>query len=350
MRNVVVVGGGVGGLEAALALCSLAEDRVSVTMLATERHLVYRPLSVGVPFGKAQLLRAELAAIAAERGFALRHERLTAVDLDAQTVTTGTGVRDYDALVLAIGATATPAVGGALTFTGPRDIDRLRTALEELASHGGGRVVFAARSMRAWTLPLFELALHTRTWAQEQRLDVRITIVAPEAQPLGILGETELPDLLAASRIEYIAAAPEGTVPGGLWIPAVGQVDGDLVVALPSLTGPEIAGLPGDRLRFVPVDEFCRVRGSQNAYAVGDMAAHRIKQGGLAAQQADVAAAAIACAAGAAVELVPYAPELSALLSTGAAAVPLRGHTEKVFGRHLAPYLSVHSDLIESTS
>ena len=70
------------------------------------------------------------------------------------------------------------------------------------------------------------------------------------------------------------------------------------MIALPRLLGPRLRGVPSDPLGFVPVDAFTRVRGRDGVHAVGDIAAHAVKQGGLAAQQADVAAAVIAAGAG----------------------------------------------------
>ena len=49
----------------------------------------------------------------------------------------------------------------------------------------------------------------------------------------------------------------------------------------------------------MPVDEHAAVAGLEDVYAVGDATSFPIKQGGLATQQADAAAAAIAAAAGA---------------------------------------------------
>ena len=68
----------------------------------------------------------------------------------------------------------------------------------------------------------------------------------------------------------------------------------DLVVALPHLRGPELPGLPEESGGFVPVDAYGRVRGVDRVWAVGDMTTRPLRQGGLAAQQADVAAADIA--------------------------------------------------------
>jgi sulfide:quinone oxidoreductase len=96
------------------------------------------------------------------------------------------------------------------------------------------------------------------------------------------------------------------------------------------------------------------------------MAAHPLKQGGLAAQQADVAAKSIAAWAGEPVRPEPYDPVLRALLLTGRRPLYLRnppaaeswgpsgdaGHVEpwwpphKIVGEHLAPYLATHSELL----
>jgi NADH dehydrogenase FAD-containing subunit len=45
----LIVGGGVGALEAMLALRDLAEERVEVTLLCPQSEFRYRPTSVAVP-------------------------------------------------------------------------------------------------------------------------------------------------------------------------------------------------------------------------------------------------------------------------------------------------------------
>jgi sulfide:quinone oxidoreductase len=47
----LIVGGGVAGLEAALALRDLAGDRVQTTLLSPDPDFVYRPMTVREPFG-----------------------------------------------------------------------------------------------------------------------------------------------------------------------------------------------------------------------------------------------------------------------------------------------------------
>ena len=66
--NVVIAGGGVAALEAALALRALAEDRVRVELLAPEPLFWYRPLAVAEPFDLGEARHFQLSELAARIG------------------------------------------------------------------------------------------------------------------------------------------------------------------------------------------------------------------------------------------------------------------------------------------
>jgi sulfide:quinone oxidoreductase len=134
------------------------------------------------------------------------------------------------------------------------------------------------------------------------------------------------------------------------------------VIALPEPVGPDVPGLPVDGRGFVPVDRFGRVTGVDSVWAAGDVTSRPLKQGGLAVQQADVAATSIAAWAGADVEPKPYDPVLRGMLLTGeephylrrspASTVPstssrrpLWSLDAKIAGGRLARYLTVHPEL-----
>src|SRR5207253_10047688 len=59
---------------------------------------------------------------------------------------------------------------------------------------------------------------------------------------------------------------------------------------------------------FVSTDDHGRVHGLDDVYAAGDVTQFPVKQGGIATQQADSVAAAIAARAGAPVEPAPFRP------------------------------------------
>jgi sulfide:quinone oxidoreductase len=89
------------------------------------------------------------------------------------------------------------------------------------------------------------------------------------------------------------------------------------VVSVPVPEGSRIPGIPQNGDGFVPTDEYGRVRGRDDVFAAGDMTTFPIKQGGIAAQQADAAAESIAALAGASITPEPFRPVLRGLLLTG---------------------------------
>jgi sulfide:quinone oxidoreductase len=363
--RVLVAGAGVGGLETVLALQDVAADRVRITLLAPDRHFTYRPLAVAEPFVPGSVQRFPIAAIANDRGVSLHRDALARVHTDERCVETQEGARlDYDALVLALGARPAEAVPGALTFCGPQDAARVREVVSALREGLIRRVAFVVPSGTTWALPLYELALQAAAAVHKTAPAAALTLVTPEPTPLAAFGAkagAAIAELLAERGIHVRTGALADEVHDGrLWMGLEGSLPVDRVIALPRLVGPRPRGVPCDPLGFVPVDQYTRVTGRDGVYAVGDVAAHGVKQGGLAAQQADVAAAVIAAGAGAPVEPRPYEPLLRGLLLTGGETRYLRrarGQAAevarellwwppgKIVGRHLAPYLAARLEL-----
>jgi sulfide:quinone oxidoreductase len=94
--------------------------------------------------------------------------------------------------------------------------------------------------------------------------------------------------------------------------------------------------LPSDARGFLRVDRHGRVRDVPDVYAAGDATHFPIKQGGLACQQADAAAEAIAARAGAAIEPRPYTALLQGVLLTERDATVLRRDTGEAGGEDTA--------------
>ena len=133
----------------------------------------------------------------------------------------------------------------------------------------------------------------------------------------------------------------------------------DRVVSEPRLVGRRVPGIPLDHDTFIPTDAHGRVPGLENVFAAGDATSFPIKQGGLAAQQADAVAEAIAALVGIDIEPRPFHPVLRGVLLTGGSPRYLRADIsgtagddsvisrdalwwppDKLAGRFLAPYIS----------
>ena len=358
MTRVVIAGGGIAGLEALIALRAHLGPEPRIDLLEGATDLVERQRSVAEPFGGAEPKRFDLARIAADHGAVLAPDRLRDVDSDARVVHTVRGdTIAYDALLVAVGARTDVAIPGALTFRGPRDVIAYRRLLHALDTGRVRNVAFAVPDGIAWTLPLYELALLTaRHLRGKGRDDVALTIVTPERRPLDVFGSAVSARIAALLSRERIAVRTETTplrvTVGGLAVSDGEPAPAEWIVALPRLSGPWLAGLPHDADGFIPTDAHGAVPGAEGVWAAGDGTTFPIKQGGIAAQQADAAANAIAAALGAPVDPEPFLPVMRGLLLDGATERVLgsdgaspKGEeawwpAEKVAARHLAPYLA----------
>jgi sulfide:quinone oxidoreductase len=355
--RVLIAGGGVAALEAALALRALAGDRVAVELLAPGTQFPHRPSSVRSPFTGEESPQVSWDRVEIK----LHRGALESVDPGARDVLTTDGGRlRYDRLIVATGAHAVDAVHGATTFRGP-----VSAGVVDAAIHAAReRIIFVLPAESAWGLPVYELAL----LAAHEHLDgPDLMVVTPEPRPLDVFGRTAsdaVARLLDRAGIEFVGDTAADSVLGDALITREGRtIRADAVIAMPRLEPRLIPGLPEG---FLEIDEHARVVGVPDVFAAGDMTAEPIKQGGLATQQADAAAELIACEAGAEIEPRPYRPVLRGLLLTGEAPLymrtDLRGHgalarelryeppqtsraplwwpDQKIVGRYLAGYLA----------
>jgi sulfide:quinone oxidoreductase len=360
-ERILIAGGGVAAVEAVAALRALAGPLPHITLLAPETQMAQRQASVGAPFGFGAPGPLPLREIARRAPFELRVGSLAEVDPGTYTVRTHWDETiSYDTLIVAVGGRAEPAVEGAITFTGPAEAAKVAEAVED-----ADRIVFVQPFASGWSLPVYELAI----MAAVQRTGTQITVVTAETAPLWVFGEqagSAVRELLSARGIALRTATRAVTARAGrLELGDGDSIPADAVVALPRITGPAIAGLPHDRNGFIPVDAHGAVRDLAGVYAAGDATAFPLKQGGLATQQADAVAEAIAVRLGVPVVAEPFRPVLRGLLLTGGAPLYLRAQLgtvgadtarrlpvaavsrralwwppTKVAGRYLAPLLA----------
>jgi sulfide:quinone oxidoreductase len=361
----LIAGGGVAGLEAALALRDLAGDRVDVTLLAPEPEFAYRPMRVREPFGYSVAKTYQVAEIAQDIGADFVQDAFKRLDAERSTVHTEQGAEiGYDALLLALGARLRPAFTHGLTIEDWKLDEQLHGLIQDVEGGYVRSLAFVAPSPLSWPLPIYELALMTAARAYDMGTDVSITIVTPEEAPLAVFGSKvseTVSGLLEGRGIETILSArSEVPEPGRISIhPGDRNLRADRIVALPQLFGPATPGVPGGAQRgFIPIDAHCAVPHLDRVWAAGDATDFPVKLGGIAAQQADTAAEAIAALAGARVEPKPFRPEIHAVLLGGDKPLYMSAHLtgghgssseigetptwsppSKIAAKYLAPYL-----------
>ena len=363
--RVLIAGGGVAALEGVLALRELALDQVSTTLLAPEAEFVYRPLRVREPFGYSEAQRYPLADVAQDIEAELIVDAFKWLAPEQSIVHTEGGRElGYDALLLAIGARLSPAFKHAVTIDDRKLDEQLHGLIRDVEDGYVHKLAFIAPPVMPWPLPIYELALMTAGRAYDMGADLSITIATPEDAPLALFGSAvsdAVAGLLTDRGIMVVTSAHcDVPSPGHVSIhPGARILQVDRIVALPRLSGPATPGVPTDAAGgFIPVDEHCRVRGLERVFAAGDATDFAVKFGGIAAQQADAAAEAIAALAGATIEPRKFEPEVHGILlgagkplymsayitgGHGSSSVvsdqPTWSPPSKIAARYLAPYL-----------
>jgi sulfide:quinone oxidoreductase len=367
--RVVIAGGGVAGLETLLALHSLAGDRTDITLVEPELTFVNRSMAVMEPFKDRGARGVRTEDIAGECGAHWIRRTLDRVSHEERVAFTRDGMElPYEMLVLAVGARRPERPwppDGQLLFYDGRDVPDYALLLRRVRDGRANKLAFVRPAGASWPLPMYDLALLTAAdcASHGRSAEVELSLITPEPGPLGIFGtraSAAIRGLLDQAGVTlYTSSFGEPAGEGWLDVtPGLRRLQVDGVVTQSRLVGPRLRGVPCDRDGFIQTDNHGRVHGIEGVFAAGDATAFPIKQGGLAAQQADAVAEAIACSAGADISPQPFRPILRGTLLTGAAARYLRADisgtagddsmisTEalwwppnKLCGRYLAPYL-----------
>jgi sulfide:quinone oxidoreductase len=278
---------------------------------------------------------------------------------------------------VAAGARPIPGLPGALSFGAAGDVDAVRETMGEIGSSRFGSVAFALPPGISWPLPLYELALLAGTRVNAKGASgVTLTLATCEEQPLALFGARvadAVRTLLTERGVRLRTRSRSFQVERGrLIIDGAGAVPADRVITLSRLVGPALPGLAQDESGFIPTDQHGRVHAAPDVYAAGDVTTFPLKQGGVAAQQANAVCHDIAARVGAPVQPQGFRAVVRGVLLTGAEPMRVgveadlespavrdvdersggaRGptdtssqepdwHPTKIFGRYLGPYLA----------
>ncbi|MFY9265895.1 MAG: FAD-dependent oxidoreductase [Solirubrobacterales bacterium] len=320
--HIAIVGGSIAALEAAIGLSDSFVMRATVTVITSSTEFVYTPFAVLEPFGLGKASKFDLRETLANPRVSIVEDVASRVDVDRRVVCTAAGREvAFDAAVVATGAQRHAVLDNAITIGGPGGIERMGFLVAEIDAGTVGTVVFAIPPGITWTLPLYELAMLTAARAKSRLRDsVRVVLVTAEDEPLAIFGHQasrRIRELLDERDVELATSTHAVNYDGeSLELAMRENIAADRVVAMPRLFGQPIPGLPHDRDGFLQTDAFGLIDGLKDVYAAGDVTAFPVKQGGIAAQQADAVVSALEARFGGREEAEPFHPDLRGILVT----------------------------------
>ncbi len=305
MKKVLVLGGGIGGVEAAIFLKKEGFD----VELVTDREFVYiYPISIWIPTGEINLPDATLPIrdIASAHKFKFLIDKVVSISgKENKVVLENYGEKkDFDYLVIAIGQTKLKHKGIEHTLSicgSPEEALEIRKRLEKLIDRGYGKIAFgfggnpkAPESVRGG--PVFEVMFNVHNYLKKLGLRNNFDLVffAPMAKPGQRLGEKALQmmDMMFSKMgIEKITGKKiKEFLEDGIVLEDNTVIKSDLTIFTPAGDGHPVikeSDLPQTEAGFLIIEDSCQVKDHENIYAVGDVASiqgpnWRAKQGHLA--------------------------------------------------------------------
>ncbi|HEV7937793.1 MAG TPA: FAD-dependent oxidoreductase [Solirubrobacteraceae bacterium] len=296
-RRIVVLGAGFGGLELTTTLSEALGDKVEVTLIDKSDSFVFGYSKLDVLFGRTTLdaVRLPYSEIV-KPGVRFLQETITAIDPQARTVRTETGVYQADVLVVALGADydfdATPGLVESNEFYSVAGAQRLSELLPDFRQ-GRAIVGVCGAPFKCPPAPSeTALLLHDYLLTRGVRQVCEITFVLPLGSPVPPSPDTSraLEAAFAERDITFVPGRRVSSVDSARGIAVLddgSELSYDLFLGVPKHRAPDVviaSGMTEDG--FIPVSSKTLETRFPGVYAVGDVTTAGVPKAGVFAEGA----------------------------------------------------------------
>ncbi|MEO6866835.1 MAG: hypothetical protein ABI200_02320, partial [Gaiellales bacterium] len=265
-RRIIVAGGGIGGVEAALTLAIGLPD-AKVTLISRGDSIRVLPDLVYVPFGlSVKEIEIPLSRLS-EFGIEVIIDDVRQIDAPTRQVLTEAGPLQYDVLLAAPGAQSGEHAGAALrTAADARRVrDQLATLVSEARDGARRSITIDVSAENAWSAPAAEFSVLLGAWLKAVGVADRVEVLfaTEDREPFEWFGP-EASDIVNEALKRYDIKIASSIPPGH-----AANLGGDLMVSFGSLEPRTINGLPGRSPDgWYVTDEHNAV--DENVYVIGD--------------------------------------------------------------------------------
>ena len=307
MANILVLGGGFGGVVAAERLAKTIGPEHQITLVSRTNRFVFYPALVRLAFGKAEPddISYDLREAMLDRRVRFIEANVVHIDPRDRKVTVDgadiDGVLNYDYLICALGGRlATERIPGFFEFS--HHLLSIGAAIkfgEAVRNFHSGHAVIGYCPGARLAVPVYETTFALARLLDERgdRTGTKITLLSPEP-PSDRLGGSKMASALTAALAEHgIDVLPDFPIShvseGAVETDSGHQLSYDLLMLMPPFEGTSAIKGSGlaDKDGYLFVDLHMRVKGADRVYAVGDCVAFSgPKMGHMAVRQAEVAA------------------------------------------------------------
>ncbi|HKQ77595.1 MAG TPA: FAD-dependent oxidoreductase [Blastocatellia bacterium] len=311
MANVLIIGGGFGGVVAAESLAQRLGPEHQITLVSRHREFTFFPALVRLAFGRCALedVFYDLERAMLSRRIEFVQAEILSLDHGSRAVIALRGGREvklsYDYLVFALGRRLAVEQVPGLSLHAHHLLtvgDSLKFR-EAIKSFKGGHAVIGYCPDSRLSVPVYETAFALDRDLRERgrRDQAKISIISPDSLGGLLGGEAVVPALQTALEkhgVDFISDFSVDFVTAeNVFAKDSRRVAYDLLMLVPPFRGlydTQFSNIT-DRQGYVRVDDYMRSTQSERFYAVGDAVGFPgPKMAHLAALQGEVAAANIA--------------------------------------------------------
>jgi len=290
-KQIVVVGGSFGGVNAALELRKQLGKGAGITILSKESSFTFLPSLPWVILGwrDAARLQIPLETPLRRRGIRFVHAMVTRLDPHKCEVKTGSAAFPYDALIVSTGAdldyAAVPGLGPASgythsTFTAGEAM-LARDALAQALARGSGRIVIGAAAGASCIGPAYEIAMMIDTVLKRARKRHKFSLTFLTPEPfvghfgVGGIGASRrmVQDEFAERHIDFVVNAQISEAqPNRIFLSDGSEYRYDFALVIPAFLGsPFLRAVDGlaNPKGFIPVTPQLNSTKFSNIYAAG---------------------------------------------------------------------------------
>jgi sulfide:quinone oxidoreductase len=281
-RRIVILGGGFGGITAALSLRQALGPEHTITLVDRRGEFMMGLRMLWMLVGRATRQEGTRPLqVLADRGVQVRRATARNIDIRARTVRTDDGVLPFDYLVVAVGAEPRPDLipGWSPAACNLYDADDVERVVPRIRGLRDGRLHVAVLGVPYKCPPApYEAALLLDDLFRRRGLRAGVEIQTSTVQPMslpvaGPAACAQVEGQLARQGIGFAPNRRPVRVDGTAVVYDSGRVEADVLVAVPPHRPPAVVVDSGLALRgeWVQVDPGTLRTSVEGVYAVGDV-------------------------------------------------------------------------------
>ncbi len=289
MANVLVLGGGFAGVEAAIFLKKEGHD---VTLVSNREYMYIYPTSIWVPVGDVEFdnICIPMSELSHKHRFRYFNDDITSISAKEMKVVGKNGeYSGYDYMVIALGSSKIKHKGAEnfLSICGePHEALKMKKVLDELILKGEGKIAMGfggnphdSSAVRGG--PAFEVLFNVHHLLKKKGLrdKFELTFFAPMEKPGAKMGENALVMMdKFFNRTDInkrVGKKIKEFVKDGVIFEDDTKLESDFVMFIPAGKGHDFiieSDLPVSEAGFIKINDYSQVEGFEKIFAIGDSA------------------------------------------------------------------------------